>query len=596
MKLTVQQQVIISSNDSGLAIIANPGTAKTTTLVKSAVHLMDKFSSEQFLISSFSRRDTHDLREKVKKELNDKPIPPEMVVTNHSFCNKAIVTAAHNFGIEEAQRYLESEKSHKLRICQGMLRSNFISEAINKVTSGQSDDIDLSILSQEIELWKSKCIPPEMIEDERRRQIFHEYELTKRSKRYLDFSDMLLLTDKLFSTNNQLLTHYQNRTKVILLDEMQDANPAWLNVLKHLVPTAEIVRVTGDMDQAIYSFRGSVSDFFNPLHKMRQFKKASLTTNFRSRDEIISHANKFMDVSMTGVIGTGGTVQYLGHFDNPEQEALVTTDAILELLNEYNPSDIMVLCRVGYGLRPISVALENAGVPFKLVGTKPFFRQPDIMDLMSYVKCAMPDTLTRRPWTFNPFMRIYNKPRRGLGKQWETLFWKHSGTIWERLQKYYPDNFVPGVRNLRDTLSKVMEMDNPLNIIHYIWTFGGYSDYHEKHVDKTIDDVEQLRILCHQFTDIPQLLTYEHSSLKKADSDDAVKLMTIHGSKGTEAKVVFNLHCNNQDVLPHKRGLYDEERRLFFVCSTRAIDKLYFSSCHWDAQDERTVKSEFINL
>jgi superfamily I DNA/RNA helicase len=436
-----------------------------------------------------------------------------------------------------------------------MLRSNFLSEAIDKVIIGNTDDIDLSILSQQIDLWKAKRVTPDQVDDERRRGIYHEYEIIKRSKRFLDFTDLLLIAEKLLSTNPGLLSFYQNRIKCIFLDEMQDANPAWLGVLSHIIPTAELIRVTGDMNQSLYSFRGAVSDFLQPLNELRTFNKATLSTNFRSHDEIISHANEFMQVNMTGVIGAGGSIAYLGHFDNPEQEAEVVTDAITELLEQgTKPSEIMVLCRVGYGLRPISVTLESAGIPFKLVGVKPFFRQPDILDLMAYVKCSLPDVLTRRPWKFHPFMRIYNKPRRGLGKAWESEFWKREGTIWERLQKDY-GQYNTGVGHLRDTLVKVKEMDKPMNIIQYIWTFGGYSDYHEKYVDKTTEDVD-----------------------------------------------LFAVHCNHSAVIPHYRGVPDEERRLFFVCSTRAKKKLYFSSCHWGentsdtGDNSRTEKSKFITI
>lgn len=591
MQLTTEQQGVIGSILPSVAVVASPGSGKTMTVAKSVKELLNDYDKEQFLVSSFSVRDTHDLEDKIKDELDGRPLPSDMVVTNHSFCNGVIAHAAHD-GLEEAARYLEKPKGNKLRICQGKLKGAFLREAIDKVAP-EADDIDLSIVSSEIELWKAKCIKADMIEDDRRRRIYHEYEIIKRAKRYLDFTDLLLLAAKLFEQSKELVKNYQGRLKCILLDEMQDTNPAWMQVLYHLMPMAERVRVVGDFDQSIYSFRGSISDFVKPLKQIRSDTSVlGLTINFRSRDEIISHANQFMGVDMKGVKGGGGKIEYLGHFGSPEMEAFMVTDAIQEHLDKgVEPQDIAVISRVGYGLRAMSVILEKTGIPFKLTGAKPFFRQPDIMDMMAYVKCSMPDTLTMRPWKFHPFMRIINSPRRGLGKGFRDIFWQYDGTIWERLQKGYPEVYTSGLKSLTATINKVREMSSAYNIIKYIWTFGMYSDYHEKYIDKTGDDMEQLFELSSKFADIPTLIDYERSSLKKADEDNAIRLMTIHGSKGTEAEIVFATHVNH-NIIPHYRGLPDEEKRLFYVLCTRAKSKLYFSSCN--VSEEGNKKSKFV--
>ena len=342
-----------------------------------------------------------------------------------------------------------------------------------------------------------------------------------------------------------------------------------------------------------------MGNFVKPLSSIREVTSKELTINFRSEKKIISYANKIMDVEMKGVREGEGFIGFLGHFDNPEDEANIVADAIADMGKTYKWNEIAVLCRVGYGLRPISVALAEQNIPFKLIGAKPFFRQPDILDMMAYVKISMTDCLVQRPWKFHPFLRAYNRPRRGLGKGWLNEFWKQDGTIWERLQGQYSERWDAGLQKLTSDIRKVQEFIKPHDIILWTWSPLGlnYQKYHEQYSDKTTEDIDQLIILSQQFENVPELLEYEKQSLRNSDRENAVRLSTIHGMKGGEASVVFGVHMNDLKVIPHYRSLPDfsEEHRLYYVLCTRAKDKLFLSSCHFgESQDDRNIPSRYV--
>ena len=227
MILTTEQQDIIGSELPCIAIAAGPGSGKTLTLAHTVAELSNHYQPEHMLVSSFSKRDTEDMKKMIRKAMTGKPIPDGMVVTNHAFNYRVIRDAAFD-GNELVEKYLEGKtaiKKGKLRMTTGRHRASFINSALETVCS-DSDEIDMSIMSDDISRWKANAVLPDKVYDERKAEVYKRYENLLLTHRYLDFGSLLLKTKELFDEFPDILESWKRKIKCIVVDEAQDWSKA----------------------------------------------------------------------------------------------------------------------------------------------------------------------------------------------------------------------------------------------------------------------------------------------------------------------------------------------------------------------------------
>ena len=197
------QQSAVKNENSQLLIVAGPGSGKTTVLTQRIAHLIkDKsIQPENCLAITFTRRASQEMRERLNKILE----------------NKASLLNIHTF--------------HSL--CFSILKENYERAGLNE---------DFTVMSEQ---EKALCKDEKLLENA------------------LGFDDLIILTVKLLTENEDILNTYRSRFKYVSVDEYQDIDENQYKLIRLLVPQDGNIFVIGDPNQAIYGFRGGDAKFFN---------------------------------------------------------------------------------------------------------------------------------------------------------------------------------------------------------------------------------------------------------------------------------------------------------------------------------------------
>ena len=269
---------------------------------------------------------------------------------------------------------------------------------------------------------------------------------------------------------------------------------------------------------------------------------------------------------------------------------------------EYNYQDIAILARTNAQLANFESAMHKHSIPYLIVDGISFVDRKEIKIVLSYLRlaCNMSDD--------KAFSYIYNKPNRYLGKQFlddtkkvamkeniSMFYAMHSAT--ERNSKY-----ASGVRELSDIINYLhrMKFNTVKEQIEYIRTRLNLDEYvsgeisDDNNAYDKIDNLNTLGDIAEDYTSTEEFVDYMSKLVvENKETDNAVKLMTIHKSKGLEYPVVFIVGVN-ENILPHHRNEnLNEERRLMYVAITRAEQELFISSTEQYGKN-RTNPSIFI--
>ena len=433
------------------------------------------------------------------------------------------------------------------------------------------------------------------------RSVAARYEIRKKTLNVMDFDDLLINARKLLMDHPEVLQRYAGQFSHVLVDEYQDTNIIQAQIVDLLASTHLNILAVGDDSQSIYAFRGA--NFANIImfpEKYAGCKVFKLETNYRSTPEILHLANMSIEnnyrqyqKNLRSVRKTGIRPVLIPLRDVIMQANFVA-QRILELLREGVPiNEIAVLYRAHYHSMELQMEMVRRGIPFEIRSGIRFFEQAHIKDVTSYMRIVA-----------NPFDEVAWKRVLGLyskiGKSTSERLWKYLSVRKNPLEAALGDDFAnqgtkiqkQALAAFRHTLSRIRGFSDasPAAIIEILLE-SGYRDYlQEKYTDAAlrVDDLEQLANYSAKFISLDDFLSElslmtnitEASDAKPDDTDgEKVILSSIHQAKGLEWSAVFMIWCAD-GMLPLSRSLNDqegeeEERRLFYVATTRAKDQLY---------------------
>jgi DNA helicase II / ATP-dependent DNA helicase PcrA len=439
-------------------------------------------------------------------------------------------------------------------------------------------------------------------------KIYRAYEEACQRAGLIDFADLLLKSHKLLLTHPDILTHYQQRFRYILVDEFQDTNAIQYAWIRLLAGKENHVMIVGDDDQSIYGWRGAKVE--NILRFSKDFPGAITTRleqNYRSTGIILKAANALISQN-SGRLGKnlwtdGGDgeriIVYAGFNDYDEARFLV------ERVRDWQRSgnllrDIAVLYRSNAQSRVIEEALIQFGIAYRVYGGLRFFERAEIKDTLAYLR------LIANRYDDAAFERVVNTPTRGVGDRTVEAVridaQQNNISLWQAAKKLLEQQFFTAraanalahFLQLIETLAVDIER-LPLHeqVEHVIHNSGLVEHFRKEKGEKglaRIENLEELVNAARQFNleeasvMSPLVAFLANSSLEAGDgqatgSEDCVQLMTLHAAKGLEFPVVF-LCGVEEGLFPHymtkddPKGL-EEERRLCYVGMTRAMQKLY---------------------
>ena len=578
-------------------VLAGAGAGKTKTIAERIRHLVvSGVAPSKILAITFTNKAAHEMRERVgeallgDRSLNN-PISLDerpFVSTFHSLGVHILREQATNIGIKKYFSIYDRDDSKKAV-------KNAL-ETLGFDPKTHEPGKILAIISRE--KGAGRNLGEFGVEDGGSlakvvAEVWPEYEKTLKEEGALDFDDLLLKTRNLLRGNPEIKNYYQNVWSHIHIDEYQDTNRVQYEISRLLAEKHRNICVVGDADQNIYSWRGA--DIKNILDFEKDYPGATvvvLEENYRSTKNILEAAKATIEKNkirreknlFTGN-EAGEKIGLFMAFDETSEASFVATKS-KDLIQEGIPAgEIAVLFRANFQSRALEEAFMSLSLPYELVGTR-FFERKEIKDLVSYLRLAL------NPESLSDFKRVANVPTRGLGK---TSVLKIAMGKEDSLQSSAKKKLA-NLRALLKNIEKVAKEKKPSETISFIIKATGLENEWKEGGDEGLARLENAYELVNFATrydkNLPETGVLEFLSEIALQSDQdtmkdeggAVRLMTVHASKGLEFNIVFIVGLE-EGLFPHRKVNDDEvgseeaeeERRLFYVALTRARKKVFLS-------------------
>ena len=437
-------------------------------------------------------------------------------------------------------------------------------------------------------------------------KVYLSYQKALVGANAVDFDDIIFLTVRLFQEFPDVLEHYRNLYKYIMVDEYQDTNVAQYKLVSLLAGENGNLCVVGDDDQSIYSFRGATIE--NILNFEKQYKGCAvvrLEQNYRSTETILNAANAVIahnarrkNKKLWSELGEGDKI-HIVKFPSEQSEAKGIADIIAEeVAKGAKYSDFALLYRTNALSRSVETALSRQKIPYKMVGGLRFYDRKEIKDILSYL------ALLNNPYDAVRFRRVINEPKRGIGDATVEEIIRISAGLdidpievcrnaaqYETLSR--KANPLKAAANLFDELDELADTLPLDELIDAVAEKTGYSAMLKTQGDEGMARLENIAELKSNAVQLMQddpnasLPDFLEQTALVADIDgydgesDRVSLMTMHSAKGLEFPVVFIVAAED-NVFPSMMTLNDpgemeEERRLAYVAITRAKKELYIT-------------------
>ena len=433
------------------------------------------------------------------------------------------------------------------------------------------------------------------------RRIAERYLVRCQHERKLDFDDMVLRCEEELHKHPEILKHWQERFRYILVDEFQDIDLRQYAVIRLLAEPEQNLFMVGDDDQSIYGFRGSDPSLMLSLQgDYPKLRKILLQYNYRSAEKIVAaakcligHNHLRFEKEIFPTTGKKGCVRVEICESTGQQD-----EAICRFLQEIGvDSGTAIITRTNAMLPHYAGLLSLHGIPFVCrENIRNPYEHTAVCDVEAYIKLAIGEAHRAE------FFQIMNKPLRYLSRYAVPSDMKD----WQRILKEYycgKPYMQHILERLFEDLQRIRQF-SPFAAVNYIRYGIGY----EEAVGKEMLRKEEQKELAHTFQMLSQLARehdshrgFLHEISKRRQSfeqtgehqeEKGVVLITMHGAKGLEYDHVL-LPDLNERIVPHKRAYLpeaiEEERRVLYVAMTRARSSLFMSAINKEGNEKKEI-------
>ena len=582
MQFNKAQIQAIQHNKGPCMVIAGPGSGKTTVLTHRVRYLIDRcgVKPSDILVITFTKAAAEQMKFKFKG-LSEGRSSAVTFGTFHAVFF-TILKAAYNYSARciitpQVQHEFVKDQIHRLE-----LEYDDEKEAVDGVLS------EISRVKGEavnIDEYESRCIPPQSF-----RIIYMAYDDMLVRKHLIDFDDMIVQCRELLMQREDYRRAWQNKYKYILIDEFQDINKAQFDVVRILADGYRNLFVVGDDDQSIYGFRGSAPQIMLDFNKYySDAVRIDMCINYRSTGNVVlasravaeeNEHRYYKDITTNNAQGDSVSIY---EFNSLNDEKAFLVSEIRRLIDTgIAADDIAVLSRTNIIGNMYMSRLESDGVPccdYSVV--QDIYEHWISKDILTYIRIALGSRERI------DFLRIINKPLRYITRSYIT----QPADI-NALKRGYEGNeqMSEQVEKLVSDISLIRSM-SPFAAVNYIRKGVGYDEYirnyiyeHKADKEELYNVLDELAHRASQYMSLSQWLEDIAEYIRQCDKDrqnntaDGVHMLTMHGSKGLEYKIVLVMDVC-EGIIPYNKAVLDsqieEERRLFYVAMTRAKEKLY---------------------
>ena len=556
MDLNDKQKEALECVDGPLLILAGAGSGKTRVLTEKVCYLLENnlANPDEILAITFTNKASREMRDRIQRKIGH-DVYNIWISTFHSFGLKILKRHYDLLGYDKNFTIMDSDDSLSVvkKIVKDMgLDIKYYNPRVikNKISSAKNEMID------EIGYGKYAHMDFEKIVQE----IYIKYQKILKSNNCIDFDDLLILPIKLFDKNPDVLKLYQEKFKYVFIDEYQDTNTDYRNIM-------------------------------NFEKDYKTCKTILLEQNYRSTKNILNCANNVIknnvlrkDKNLWSLNDDGDMVKYYRASDE-KAEADFVVDEIKRLVSDGMPyQEIAVLYRTNAQSRTIEESLMKSVIPYKIVGSVYFYNRKEIKDLICYLK------LIYNEKDDNSLKRIINVPKRKIGLKTieaiEEKAMQQEISMFDAISSSKELNFKKLILEFKEASLK-LTLTELVDLV--LEKSGLKSEYDPNLIEDEIrlENLEEFKSITKRFEEeedgtlesFIENITLVSDMNEHKESSDQVTLMTVHSAKGLEFDAVFIIGLE-EGIFPHINSLMnpeelEEERRLCYVAITRARKKLY---------------------
>jgi DNA helicase II / ATP-dependent DNA helicase PcrA len=390
-------------------------------------------------------------------------------------------------------------------------------------------------------------------------EAIKDYEQRLRNLGKTDFIEIIKYSNELIVREEYVRQCLEAKFPWILIDEYQDnAKPMHEMILALLRTTNIKIFAVGDPDQSIYSFNGAIPDFLLELLVNSELKSIHLKTNYRSNQEIINAsaiALNLDDREYKAGTRHGESAEF--HFITCDKELTDQYDYVINTIIPQCKKDgiefdeICVLVNSGAAANTLASIMEQHNIPCYLA--KFDFANSDV--ILWLKDCTS--------WLTDPSSKLFTE----ISNFWIKLCMNFSTNFLEEeqiiLRKNFYSTLVASKKHEQNLLDWLTFLEQHLNLFQTVKNVDKYQE-EQKYLGNLFESAKNGKYKTYDIT--------KFSLLGKPNNQ--VTISTRHSSKGLEFEVVIMLGME-EGIFPYYKNVDDanklnEDRRLFFVCLTRA--------------------------
>jgi DNA helicase-2/ATP-dependent DNA helicase PcrA len=616
--LSAEQHQVVMAGGGPILVVAGAGSGKTRTVTYRVARLLGLgIHPSHVLLATFTNKAAREMLRRVEG-LVQSDARKVWGGTFHSIANRILRRHAEELGYHSNFTILDGEDlkdlvdvsiqqcgiDHKSRrFPKAAVIADIISFANNRGLT-MARCVDEHFPQFRAQATKIEMVATTCQEEKHRRNA-------------MDYDDLLLNCKRILLDSPEAARYWSGQFEYILVDEYQDTNKIQGELVDLLASGHRNLMVVGDDAQSIFGWRGAhFANIYGFKDRYPDAQEYRLETNYRSRPEILIVANASirnnvhqLHKQLDAVREPSGVPPALVPLRNVGQQAAFVAGRVLDLREEDVPlSEIAVLYRSHWHSLELQLELVRRGIPYIVRSGVRFFEQAHIKDVASYLRIVC------NPWDELAWQRVL-KLIPHIGVRSARRIWEKIAAAPDPLSLILSPGFLPASRaaagwreftGLISRLSGLECADKPGSQIETILMCG-----YIEHLNNTYDnpelraeDLRQLASYAAQFESTETFLSdlalanserfsapkgmSAEDVIKGGDDDEKLVLSSIHQAKGLEWKVVFVIWAAD-GKFPSGRAIRnpeaeEEERRLFYVATTRAKDELYF--CYPAIQDD----------
>ncbi|MCH5318743.1 MAG: UvrD-helicase domain-containing protein [Paramuribaculum sp.] len=636
--LNVQQRDAVSYTDGPALVIAGAGSGKTRVLTYKIVHLLHcGYEPWRILALTFTNKAANEMRERIEKLVGAKTSSKLWMGTFHSIFARILRLNAERVGYKSNFTIYDTADSKSL--VKMIIKDMGLDEKIYKPST---------VLSS-ISAAKNALISPEkyasmhdvMQADRQSRRpetyaIYRIYRDRCLTSGAMDFDDLLYYTNLLFRDNPDVLRHYQEYFRYVLVDEYQDTNFAQHVIVSQLCREHKMLCVVGDDAQSIYSFRGAnISNILNLKNAYSDLRIFKLERNYRSTQNIVNAANSLIEKNIGQIRkkvysenAVGQKIEVVESYSDFEESFLVA-NRISQIRMKTGDSydEFAVLYRTNAQSRILEESLRKRNIPYRIYGGLSFYQRKEVKDAIAYFRLAV------NPDDDEALKRIINFPARGIGETTVAKITRRAIETKCSMMQVITDPVGRGLQVNSGTLNKLNGFAAMIAQFNAMNTRGDNAEELAKHIiketrlmsmlvsDRTPESISKQENLSELIAGVKEFVeTQREQGIEdlgmsaylgqvslatdqdsEIESDERVTLMTVHAAKGLEFDNIFIVGVE-EELFPSALSAgnaaeIEEERRLLYVALTRARNfcmMSYASSRYRNGQTTTCQPSRFL--